>query len=230
MRFLLVLAAALLFISPSLQGQGNSSEMLSIAAEPHHKLLFENGQVRVFGLTLDPGEATLPHRHSHYYAYLSLEPAKIGNEVKGHPPVVVELEPEELRTSKGGFNVAERNDTPDPVHLLFVETMKTESSGFFAPIGGFRAYGALYGELFESPSMRAYIFKITPGGGIGERFESYDRLIVAITDLDLHENENGQIGNFEMKAGEVRWISRGKFHSTVNVGASTAIFYTFEFN
>jgi hypothetical protein len=157
-------------------------------------------------------------------------PAKIGNEVKEHPPVVVDLNPGDLRTSKGGFIVAERNGSKEPAEFYVVESMRNGGNGFESPVPGSHLMNAAIGELFETTAMRGYIVNIASGGRIEDRMENYDRLIVAITDLDLAETQDGIITHVLMSPGEVQWIPRGAHHATANAAGSPAAFFTFEFN
>jgi hypothetical protein len=117
MRGAVPVAVALL-LCVGVRAQEGAATSVDITAEPHHTLLLENSQARVFHLRLQPGEATLPHRHRNIYAYLSLRPITIANDVRGRPPVVVGLEANEVHTSKGGFTITERNKSSDPATCL----------------------------------------------------------------------------------------------------------------
>lgn len=202
---------------------------LDIADEPHHTVVVENSAIRVFRLRLQPGEATVPHRHRNLYAYLSLHSATIANEVQGRSPVIVNLDDGEVHTSKGGFTLAERNKSSEPADLLLIEALKPDGGGFTTPIGGFRFHDAAFGELFQFPVMRAYTMTIASDGRIEKREENYNRLVIAISDLKLREEVAGQpFSELQMKAGEVKWFPRGVPHATTNLGASPATFITIE--
>lgn len=204
---------------------------VEIAGEPHHALLLCNSQARVFRLKLQPGEATLPHRHVMFYAFLSLRTVTIGNEVRGRQPVITRMEAGELHTSKGGFTIAERNDFSEPADLLVVEALKTDAVGFSTPMGGFRYHDAAFGELFQASAVRGYTMRFAAGGRTEQHGENYDRLLIAVTDLNLREEVAGQPpSGLAMKAGEVRWIPRGRTHATTNAGAFPATLITLEFN
>ncbi|MGH9546969.1 MAG: hypothetical protein ACRD23_17330 [Terriglobales bacterium] len=210
--------------------EGRSTAPVDISDEPHHKVLFENPEVRVFRLELQPSEATVPHRHKHLYAYLSLHPLTIANEVRGRPPVIVSLEGGEVHTSKGGFTVAERNKSPEPADVIVIEALKVDGSGFATPIGGFRFHDAALAKLFEFPMMRAYTMTIAAGGRTENHDEHYDRLVVAVSDVKLREDVTGQPSSeVLMKGGDVKWFPREVSHATTNTGNSPATFITIEF-
>ncbi|MGA7644960.1 MAG: hypothetical protein WCF61_15830 [Terriglobales bacterium] len=219
-----------LLLCTAVQAQKSDAVPVDLADEPHHKVLFENSQVRVFRLELQPGEATAPHRHKSFYAYLSLRSITIANEVRGRSPVVVTVEGGELHTSKGGFTLAERNKSSEPAKLLVIESLKSDGAGFSTPIGGFRFHDAAFGELFDSPAMRGYSMTIAAGGHTERHDENYDRLLIAVSDLKLRDDFAGQPSSeFQMKAGEVKWFPRGVSHATTNAGISPATFITLEF-
>jgi hypothetical protein len=225
---LATLAAAL--ICALAWSQESRSTSVEIVDEPHHTLLLQNPEVRVFRLKLQPNEVTLPHRHKSFYAYLSLRPVTIGNEVRGRQPVVTDIEAAELHTSKGGFTVAERNNSSEAADLLVIEAMKAGERGFNTPMGGFRFHDAAFGAIFEAPAIRGYTMTIAAEGRTEEHAEPYDRLLVAVSDLKLRENVAGQPpSELQMKAGEIRWIPRGMTHATTNIGKAPATFITLEF-
>lgn len=219
-----------LLLCAAAQAQEGPATSVDISREPHHKMLFENPQVRVFRLDLQPGEATVPHRHKNLYAYLSLRPITIANEVRGRPPVVVSVEGGEVHTSKGGFTLAERNKSSEPADLIVIEALESDRTGFAMPIGGFRFHDAAFGTLFELPVMRGYTMTIAAGGRTEKRDENYDRLLIAVSDLKFREDLAGQPSSeLQMKAGEVKWFPRGVSHVTTNTGTLPATFITLEF-
>jgi uncharacterized RmlC-like cupin family protein len=202
-----------------------------LVEESHHKLVFQNDTIRVFHLKLQPHEATNLHRHKGFYAYISLTPATIGNEVRGRQPVESVLDAGDVHTSKGGFNLVERNELSTPIEQIVVELLKPHTGSFTTPMGGFRYHDAAMGELFEAGGVRAYTMTIAALGRTEPHLETYDRLIVAVSDLTARESVSGEKPTFlELKVGEVKWIARGVTHATTNVGTRPATFVTFEFS
>jgi hypothetical protein len=227
----IALFGVLVCLSPCLLGQGGPATAVEIADEPHHLLELGNEQVRVFRLKLGPHEATLPHRHKGFYAYLSLRSVTIGNEVRGRQPVLTPLDAGDVHTSKGGFNLAERNESSEPAELIVIEPLQPNSRGFGTPIGGFRYHNAAFAVLFETPTVRGYAMTIASGGQTEQHAEDYDQLLVAVSDLKLREVATGQSASeLAMKAGEVRWVPHGATHAVTNVGTGPATFITLEFN
>jgi len=210
-------------------GQENAA-VLDLSAEPHHQLLLENEQTRVFRLELRPNEASLPHHHGTAYAYLSLGQATIANEVRGRQPVVVNLDGGDVHTSKGGFTLAERNQSSAPADFIVVEALKREGVAFADPMGALKFHDAAFGELFELPMFRGYIMTFAAGGRTERYQEKYDRLVIAVTDLRLRDDIVGQPSSvLTMNAGDVQWFARGTVHTTTNSGTLPAKFVTLEF-
>jgi quercetin dioxygenase-like cupin family protein len=230
----MIAAAVVLFMGSAFvsgRAQDNPTAAVGIADEPHHSLILQNEEVRVFRLKLQSHEVTLRHRHKAFYAQLSLRQVTIGNEVRGRRPVLTQLDAGELHTSKGGFLLAERNESPEPAELLVIEATKPNIEGFNTPMGGFRYHDAAFGELFEAPAMRGYTMTIAAGGRTEQHTENYDRLVVAISDLKFRETVVGQApSELEMEAGDTRWLPRGMTHATTNIGTSPATFITLQFN
>jgi len=155
----------------------------------------------------------------------------IGNEVRGHPPVIAQLDSGEVHTSKGGFNLAERNESSEPADLLVIEPLQQDSRGFSTSIGGFRYHNAAFAVLFETSTVRGYAMTIAGGGQTEQHTENYDRLLVAVSDLKLREDAAGQAATeVAMKAGDVQWVPRGGTHALTNVGTGPASFITLEFD
>src|SRR5205809_2916790 len=66
---------------------------IDIAAEPHHRLLLENDNVRVFAVTIPPREATELTRHEHNFLVVTFQDNEIASWAEG--------EAGSLRTASG---------------------------------------------------------------------------------------------------------------------------------
>src|SRR5947209_19566973 len=56
---------------------------VEITAEPHHRLLLENDNVRVFAVTIPPREATELARHEHNFLVVTLQESEIASWAEG---------------------------------------------------------------------------------------------------------------------------------------------------
>lgn len=230
MNLRILLAVTLLVFQISAKAQAHAGIPIAIENEPHHRLAFKNDRVEVFHLQLQPNEVTESHRHPSFYAYFSLEPVTISNEVVGHPPVLTQLEPGDLRTSKGGFDVAERNKSSGPADIFIVQPLKSGGDGFPTPLAiPMHDTGII--ELYTGPAMRVYSLGIASGGRLEEHIEAYDSLVIALKDSSVREIVAGKSSaDWNMKAGDTRWIPRGTIHSETNLGFAPAALIVFEFN
>src|SRR5579863_1985186 len=118
--------AAVLLASVTLAAL-NTSEV-EITAEPHHHLLLENQQVRVWLAEVAPGDATLMHRHNHDYVFVSLGPNNVSNEVEGKQPVTLTMQDGEARFSPGGFAHIARDLASTPFRAIAIELLQDEAA------------------------------------------------------------------------------------------------------
>lgn len=202
-----------------------------LASEPLHQLILGNSSARVFRLTLQPQESTLRHRHSGFYMYLSVGPSTVSNEVAGRKPVISELGDGDLRTSKGGFSLSERNIGDKPLDIVVIEPAKTkDAANFQSPMADFRYHEVAVGSLYEGTNVRAYELDMASGGRTELHLESYDRLTIALKDIDLRDqDEKGKSSEVHEKVGDVAWWPKGNTHATTNIGSEPARFITVEF-
>jgi hypothetical protein len=214
--------ALVLWLMPSA-----SAPVVDLGEEPNHHVLLQNADVRVFRLVLQPNQATLPHKHKGFFVSIALGATTLANEVRGRQPVTTELEQGEVRTSRGGFNVAERNMTAATANVIVIEPLAPGETTNTAP-ARFHFHDTAVGELFEAGGMRAYTVRMASGGYIEARTEDHDCLLVALDDLNIRD-EGAQLTDLHLKAGDVDWIKRGTRHLTKNTGATAVSYVVFEF-
>jgi quercetin dioxygenase-like cupin family protein len=114
-RLILLLAAAL--IAPQ-------ATQVEITNEPHHHLVFENQDVRVFNVQVDPNTETQIHWHRHDYIAVTLGPAEIANTVLDKPPATTKLTDGDVRFASATFAHSVRDVGPDPFRNVTVEILK----------------------------------------------------------------------------------------------------------
>lgn len=209
-------------------GQAPLPEAAPLKNEPHHQLLLENPALRVFRLELKAGEATIPHRHPGFYAFIVVHGGDLSNDVKGRPAVRTSLSDGELHTSKGGFALVEHNTGQSPIELLVIEPTAqelTKTQAFEDPMAGFKYHDAVLGSLFEHPPLRAYEMTLASGGRTEPHLDRYDRLLVALTDVRLQDKVEGKAdAEVRVSAGGVSWLPGGSTHEFMNVGDQPAHF------
>ena len=206
-----------------------SSWAQDLSSEKHHILLLENEQVRVYHLTLAPNEATKLHLHNKPYAYLALQDARISNEAPGHKPTVVDVTTGDVHTSRGGFRLVERNVGSSSADIIVVEQLREEGT-FSDPMASYKVHDTALGALFEQAGMRAYITRMAAGGRTEPHAELHDRLIIAVTDVQLEEQATGEGSvTLKLKSGDVKWFSKAENYALSNAGETVCSFITFDF-
>src|SRR5438094_9498337 len=79
---------AALFIMLSGMLPAQQQVLVEITAEPHHRLLLENDNVRVFAVTIPPREATELTRHEHNFLVVTFQDNEIASWAEGEAGVL----------------------------------------------------------------------------------------------------------------------------------------------
>ncbi len=226
---------ALLLAAIALAAQ-NTSEV-AITAEPHHHLLFENQQVRVFLAEVAPHDATLMHRHSHDYVFVSLGETEVSNEVEGKAPVTLKLHDGEARFSPGGFVHIARDLASTPFRAVAVELLQDEAIHKTPPPAwdeerGLHVFtGGTQHIMFVQDGVRVSEIDLQPGATVPSHHHTGPHLVVAVSDLDVRSDVEGQ-GPMpgHIKSGDVKWLPGGYTHTLTNTGKQESRFITLEFH
>jgi quercetin dioxygenase-like cupin family protein len=226
---------ALLLAAIALAAQ-NTSEV-AITAEPHHHLLLENQQVRVWLAEVAPHDATLLHRHSHDYVFVSLGESNVSNEVEGKAPVTLKMQDGEARFSPGGFAHIARDLASTPFRAIAIELLQDEAAHQTPPPkwdeerGLHVLTGGTQHIMFVQDGVRVAETELQPGATIPSHHHTGPHLVVAVTDLDLRSDIEGQAPRpIQIKSGDVKWVPGGYTHTVTNTGKQEAKFITLEFH
>ena len=226
--------AALLLAAVVLSAQAIPE--VEITNEAHHHLAFENEYVRVFQVEVTPHEATLMHWHRHDYVFVTLGDSDVSNEVKGKPPVELKLKDGEARFSAAPFAHIARNLAPTPFRNVTIELLQDEKARTSPPPKwdeerGLHVLNAGTQEtLFVKDGVRVSEFELQAGGVIPSHHHNGPHLVVAVTDLDLRSDVEGQGATpARMKSGESKWLPGGYTHTVTNTGKQPAKFVSLEF-
>lgn len=216
----------------------SATEAVEITAEPAHHLALANEQVRVFQVEVAPHAATLLHHHGHDYVFVTLGDSHVSNEVAGKPPVELKLSDGETRFTAGDFAHVARNLAGQPFRNVTIELVQDEklrdapspwpqdSGDQEIPDGRGRIK-----VLFVRDGARVSTFELQPGATVPSHHHDGPHLVVAVSDLDLRSDVEGQ-GSMpgQVKSGDVKWLPGGYTHTLTNTGKTTARFVTVEFN
>jgi len=221
-------------------GLQSAAPEVEITAEPHHHLTLENKSVRVFNVDVPAHTETLMHWHRYDYIYVTLGDTEVVNAVKDKAPVTVKLQDGETRFSPATFAHIARNLTDQPFRNVTIEILGDEALRHAASQWDEdRALNILHGGtqqiLFVKDGIRVSEFELQPGGVVPMHHHAGPHLLVAVSDLDLRENDirsdvEGQSpmpGHF--KSGDSKWLPGNYSHTITNTGATPAKFVTLEF-
>jgi len=210
---------------------------VDITAEPHHHLLLENQQVRVWLAEVAPHDATLMHRHNHDYVFVSLGETNVQNEVEGKPPAILKMQDGETRFAPGGFAHIARDLANTPFRAIAVEFLQDEAAHKTPPPAwdeerGLHVFtGGTQHIMFVQDGVRVAETELQPGAVIPSHHHTGPHLLVAVSDLDVRSDVEGQgpmPGHF--KSGDVKWLPGGYTHTVTNTGKQEAKFVTMEFH
>jgi quercetin dioxygenase-like cupin family protein len=208
---------------------------VEITNEPHHHLTLENKSVRVFNVEVPPHAGTLMHWHRHDYIYVTLGDTEVVNAVKDKPPVTVKLQDGETRFSSATFAHIARNLSDHPFRNVTVEILEDEAlRNSTAKWDEDRALDILQGGtkqiLFIKDGIRVSEFELQPGAVVPMHHHAGPHLLIAVSDLDLRSDIEGQTPTpAHFKSGDSKWLPGGYSHTITNTGPKPAKFVTLEF-
>jgi hypothetical protein len=116
--------SALLLLAFTLNAQAPTA--VPVGKEPHHHLVFENGYVRVFRVSIPAHDSTLLHQHDVPYAYVALGAADVINAVQGKPEVRLVIADGQVGYSPGNFAHIARNQSDAPFNNVTIELLKPQ--------------------------------------------------------------------------------------------------------
>jgi quercetin dioxygenase-like cupin family protein len=233
LRLFVVLSSAIILSAQTV------SEV-EITAEPSHHLALENQYVRVFKVQVAPHAPTLMHRHRHDYIFVTVGPSRVENDVAGKPPETLTLVDGETHFTPGGFAHIAKNLSDQPFRNITIELMQDERARQSPSPKGKAKWdeerglhvlnGGTQDILFVKDGARTSELELQPGGVMPRHHHPGPHLVVAVTDLELRSDVEGQGASIkQLKAGDIAWVPGGFTHTLTNVGKQKAKFITLEF-
>ncbi|MFI5110442.1 MAG: hypothetical protein ACHP9S_03250 [Terriglobales bacterium] len=228
-----ILAFLLVFAAISLSAAADNDTAVPISQEPHHHLVLENEYTRVYDVTVPAHQSTLLHRHDNDYLAVILDPAEMQIAVLGRPVTKGHAGKGEVRFAAAPVihRLMDSGDTP--FRNLIIEILKKKSGTpkETTPERGLDVgHGGLIDTVVDNSQVRVQDVQIAAGGMLHKHTHKFPFLVVALSDLDLHNMPQGKpAAMVHQKAGEVKWIGAGSTHEMMNAGKQQAHFIEVEF-
>ncbi len=203
-----------------------STQKVEITAEPHHRQIFANREVRVFDVEVPPHAETLMHWHRHDYIYVTLGESHVSNDVEGKEPREVTLHDGDTGFVAGGFAHIARNLSNQPFRNIAIELLQDDRLRKLPVLPDERALDILHGGtkevLWVKDGVRASVVELQAGAmmPVSARAE----LVVALGDVVV---QSGKSQSMPLKTGESRWFDGT--HDLMNTGSHLAKFVMLEF-
>jgi quercetin dioxygenase-like cupin family protein len=207
------IAIAALLLIPVSTGQSP----VPVSEESHHHLKFQNEYVRVFDVTVNPGDSTLFHTHSNDYVFVSIGDATLKVQLLGGPMGDLILKNGEVRFTKATITHRVVNESQTPFRNITVEIV---SSPGVVPTE--TTDGKVFGQslVLENDRVRVWQLVLEPGQSTGPHKHSRSELEVIISgDRATEETPGEKPRTRSVGAGEFLWRAIPRNHSVKNVGS-----------
>jgi quercetin dioxygenase-like cupin family protein len=187
-----------------------------VSQEPHHHLLLQNEYTRVYDVSVPAHQSTLLHRHDNDYLAIILEPGEVQNEVVGRSVNAGHAGKGEVRFALAPLThrLIDTGDTP--FRNITIEVLKNKQlqSKEQQPERGLDVgHGGMSDIVVDNGELRVQEVQIAAGGVLHKHTHKFPFLVVALSDLDLHNMPQGKPATMvHQKAGEVKWIGAGSTH------------------
>lgn len=215
-----------------------STNDVPITAEPHHHQVLQNKYVRVFKVEVPSQQATLMHRHEYDYAYVTIGPTELLNQVEGKPAANLNLQDGETRFSPGPFAHLIRVLAPTPFRNVTVEFVHGDHghlrSTQWAEDRGLQILeGGTQDILTVKDGVRISDVSLNPGATLPRDRQASAQLLVSITDFVLSISVHSP--SLVMRPGDVQWFDASQrltnqIRSNLPSSRRQARFILFEFH
>ena len=219
-----------LFIFFALACAAAQDAAVPVEKEPVHHLVFHNAYTNAFQVEVAPHAGTLLHHHAHDYVYVVLGDAQIENAVQGKAPVQAKLENGHVAFAKGDFSHVARNLADTPFRNVTIEILKppkkstAKSSQRALEIG----HGGLADPVLDNDDVRVYDVQLAAGGMLHDQRYQHPMLLVAVTDLNVHQMSGKKSKMVTEKVGGLEWLPAGTY-AFMNMDKSAQRFVLVEF-
>jgi len=212
-----------------------SGSCLDVGDEPHHKLVFQNADARVYLLELPRLASTISHCHSHPYVYIVAGSGTTSNTVEGRGTMSHDWSASETRVVHTPMQHVIRNESLNTHRELVIELLHNVS---YDPLSGSYENDLFPSDLgsarptwtvsFSLGAMTASKNQLAPGAELS--VSNASRVLLAISDLELRKQTKGRPDELlQIAAEEAIVLPSGTGFTLVNASQRPANFILLEF-
>jgi len=211
---------------------------VEITSEPSHHLVLENMFVRVFAVTVDPGQSTLMHHHGHDYLGITLGDSQITNTKQGAQPAQVSIKDGDVKFTPAGLVHAITNNAAKPFHNRTIELLQpttnqkacTESCEIPVPCDSAdKTKCVTVTKLITADQWSVTLVTSPAGAKYPQHTHLANFLTIPLTDADItRKNQDQPETKVHSTTGELTW-NNPVVHTLTNSGSTTAKTIVLEF-
>lgn len=218
-RFTMNLIIALL-LSLSLLAPATAQVPVPIEKEPRHQLKFQNRYVRLFYVSIPPGDTTLFHTHVNDNVGVRLTDAELSDVVPGGKPekVFVNHGAVGFGHYPGPLTHSVGNVGSTPFHNILVEVLPSTGMPSRGPS---LAHAVGHTLVLENDRVQIFRLALAPGQSTEEHSHTVHGVTVVITGGTIAFDVPGtKTETVSFAPGDYRWHAGGMRHSLRNMGSA----------
>ncbi len=230
-----MLSACLVFLSSGMICAAQTTKCMDVSEEPHHHLIFDDKNVRVFSLELRRLESTLPHCHSHAYLYIVTGESSIATTREGEGTFSKDLRTGDARFIYPPVKHVVRNDMNTAHRQIVIESLRTIQRQIFEwnyDTDEFPSetdpHKPTWSVSFSRGGLTAIKSQLAAGDHV--TINKPDHLLIALSELELKkEIQDKPPSIFKLAQGEAVMLPGGSTATLTNSGRESALLVTVEF-
>lgn len=196
--------------------KATAQSAVPIEQEPAHRLVLQNGHIRVFEILLPSGEDTLWHVHRHDGISVRLADATIEDQPQDGQAKTLQLRRGAVAygATPTALTHRVRNVGETAFHNIYIELLSDhDGDDRHAGTGSDRQVE------FENARVRTFRRTLAPGEVTAMHTHASSGVAVLVTKGSLEiSGPEGAARTGGVKAGAVQWIDSGATHTLKNVG------------
>lgn len=207
LRLVVTAALAAIGFLPTVLYAQAPTNVVPVTAEPHHRVRFDNGRVRIYDVVLPKGESTLWHKHSADSFQVFFNASAVIVEPQGGQPRRYPLFPGLVvfsSTAKGPYTHRVEGDGDAPFRVALCELLGAPSG-----VGGANSAkrrDAPFSVALQNDRGRAYRLLLKPGESTGTFTRPANTAIFAISSGRISEHSEGKAPRlWDFDPGNFRW-------------------------